>query len=266
MATSLWPLLIHHTVLHKLKLACYLMQNGRHLKSGCVPLTALENGPTVDFHGHWSRLPESWWYSSCAYVSDTHRELSESACWIDRRGGEDGDGNPCDRSWCWTLDPSHGALPESSLSTPALASARLCLDKIADDSGFPALDCLHHFPPHPCFPVTQAWIRCPSFDLAYFLLLTDYYSLGLDFWPSNSVILFWLLRYFFLFNPILLKSYFRVWLQLWSIITLPGLAWRLPWGFLAGALSFEDFLVYVSYKCIIIILSWEESYYIHSDI
>ena len=59
----------------------------------------------------------------------------------------------------------------------------------------------------------------------------------------------------FFFNPILLKSYFGVWLQLWSIITLPGLAWRLPWGFLAGALSFEDFLVYVSYKCIIIILS-----------
>lgn len=28
--------------------------------------------------------------SSWAYMSDTYRDLSEPACWIDRRGGEDG--------------------------------------------------------------------------------------------------------------------------------------------------------------------------------
>lgn len=58
-------------------------------------------------------------------------------------------GNACDVSRCWTLD-SHGFLAASSLSTPAPLSARLCLEEIANDSGFPELDCLHHFPPHPC--------------------------------------------------------------------------------------------------------------------
>lgn len=77
-------------------------------------------------------------------------------------------GNPCDRSRCWTLIPSRGSLATTSLSSPALLSARLCLEERTNDSRFPELDCLHHFLPHPCLLFTQAWVRPPSFGLSVF--------------------------------------------------------------------------------------------------
>lgn len=56
-----------------------------------------------------------------------------------RVGGEDSDGNPCDRSQVWTLIPGHGSFAATSLISPVLMSIRLCLE---DDSAVPELDCL----------------------------------------------------------------------------------------------------------------------------
>ena len=117
MTKSLWPLLVHRTVLHKPKLACYLTQNGWHLKTGCFPLIGWKMALLWIFNvtrvgsQRAGAMPHQ---HACQIHAGIYQNQRVELIGVEERMVT---GSPCDRSRCWTLDPSHGYLAAGSLST-----------------------------------------------------------------------------------------------------------------------------------------------------